>query len=58
MARKAGLSSMTWVSYRQAFAMFVLGATVPAATRIALIVGTWLCLLNKGSVIAAGIRRG
>jgi hypothetical protein len=53
MARKAGLSSMTWEN-RQAFAMFVRGATVPAATRIALIVGTWLCLLNQGSVIVNG----
>ncbi|MDP9334084.1 MAG: nitrate/nitrite transporter NrtS [Actinomycetota bacterium] len=54
MARKTDLSSMTWVSYREAFSMFVRGATVPTATRIALIVGTWLSVLNLGSVIVNG----
>jgi hypothetical protein len=44
----------TWVSYRQALRMFVRGATVPTATRIAVVVGTWLSLMNQGSLIFHG----
>ncbi len=34
--------------------MFFRGATVPTAGRIALVVGTWLTLMNQGDRIAAG----
>jgi hypothetical protein len=34
--------------------MFFSGATVPSAGRIALLVGTWLSLMNQGSSIAHG----
>jgi hypothetical protein len=34
--------------------MFLRGVTVPAATRIALVVGTWLSLMNQGSAILDG----
>jgi hypothetical protein len=34
--------------------MFVRGATVATASRIALVVGTWLSWLNQGHVIADG----
>lgn len=44
----------TWVSYRQALRMFLRGATVPAASRIALVVGTWLSLMNQGGLILDG----
>jgi hypothetical protein len=44
----------TWVSYRQALRMFVGGATVPTATRIAVVVGTWLSPMNQGSLIFHG----
>jgi len=34
--------------------MFLRGATVASATRIALVVGTWLSLLNQSHLIAVG----
>lgn len=34
--------------------MFLAGATVPAAARIALVVGTWLSLMNQGDRIVHG----
>jgi len=34
--------------------MFLSGATVPTAGRIALVVGTWLTLMNQGDRIASG----
>ncbi len=43
-----------WVSYREALSLFVRGATVPTATRIAAVVGTWLSLMNQGSLILDG----
>jgi hypothetical protein len=43
-----------WDRYPEAFRLFLRGATVPVATRIALVVGTWLTLVNQGSAIAAG----
>ena len=36
----------TWESYRDAAAMFLRGATLATATRIAVVVGTWLSLVN------------
>ncbi len=45
---------MTWTSYGEAARMFLRGVTVPAATRIALVVGTWLSLMNHGEAILRG----
>lgn len=44
----------TWESYGEAAQLFVRGATVATAARIALVVGTWLSLLNQGRAIADG----
>ena len=44
----------TWVSYREAWRMFLRGATVASASRIAVVVGTWLSLMNQGHPIAEG----
>ena len=44
----------TWVSYRDAARMFWRGATFPTAIRIALVVGTWLSLMNQGGPIVDG----
>ena len=42
----------------EALRMFVRGATVPTATRIVVVVGTWLSLTNQGSLIFHGHPRG
>lgn len=47
-------SSATWESYRDAAAMFLRGATAGTASRISLVVGTWLSLLNQGHPILDG----
>jgi hypothetical protein len=44
----------TWTTYGEALAMFLAGATVPSAGRIALVVGTWLSLMNQGERILEG----
>ena len=44
----------TWESYREAFRLFLRGATVSTAVRIALVVGTWLSLMNQGHSIVHG----
>jgi hypothetical protein len=44
----------TWTTYREAAAMFFGGATFPAASRIALVVGTWLTAVNQWDAILAG----
>ena len=44
----------SWESYGDAARLFVRGATVATAARIALVVGTWLSLLNQGRAIAEG----
>jgi len=44
----------TWVSYRDAARLFLRGATVHTASRIALVVGTWLSLMNHGRAILHG----
>src|SRR5207302_10581431 len=44
----------TWVSYRQALRMFLRGATLPTASRIAVVVGIWLSAMNQGRPIADG----
>ena len=44
----------TWVTYRQALRMFLRGVTVPSALRIAVVVGTWLSLMNQGHLILHG----
>jgi hypothetical protein len=47
-------SEAAWVSYGEAVRLFLRGATAPTATRIALVVGTWLSLVNQGRAIADG----
>src|SRR5881296_2858248 len=44
----------TWDSYRDAARLFVRGASVATASRIALVVGTWLSLVNQGRAIVDG----
>lgn len=44
----------TWESYRDAARLFLSGATVPSALRIAAVVGTWLSLMNQGPAIVDG----
>jgi len=44
----------TWTSYRQALEMFLRGATLSSASRIALVVGTWLALINHGERLVHG----
>jgi hypothetical protein len=45
---------VTWVSYGEAAWMFLGGATLRPAIRIAAVVGTWLSLMNQGSLILEG----
>ncbi|MGH8978142.1 MAG: nitrate/nitrite transporter NrtS [Acidimicrobiia bacterium] len=47
-------AAVVWDSYRQAAAMFFRGATVSSASRIALVVGTWLSLVNQGEAVFDG----
>ena len=47
-------SRATWVTHGEALRMFLRGATVPSASRIALVVGSWLILLNHGDRLARG----
>jgi hypothetical protein len=42
------------VSYRDAAGLFMRGVTLAAATRIALVVGTWLSLINQGHLVLRG----
>lgn len=44
----------TWDRYGDALRMFLAGATLPTAGRIAAVVGTWLSLMNQGDRILAG----
>jgi hypothetical protein len=44
-----------WDSYGEAARLFLRGATFPAAARIALVVGTWLSVVNQGSAILDGV---
>jgi len=44
----------TWESYGEAIGLFLRGATFATAARIALVVGTWLSLMNQGRAIVAG----
>jgi hypothetical protein len=44
----------TWVSYREALGLFLRGATAPTAAWIALVVGTWLSLMNQGRLVLHG----
>ena len=46
--------SPTWITYRQAARLFLRGVTLPSAIRIALVVGTWLTLMNHGRLILDG----
>jgi hypothetical protein len=44
----------TWVSYTDAARLFLRGVTLPTAIRVALLVGTWLSLMNQGQLIVHG----
>lgn len=44
----------TWTTPREAAAMFLRGATARAASRIALVVGTWLTAVNQWAAIREG----
>jgi hypothetical protein len=44
----------TWESYGDALGLFLRGATLATATRIAAVVGTWLSLMNQGRAIVDG----
>ena len=49
-----GRAEGTWESYSDALRLFLRGATFATAVRIALIVGTWLSLMNQGRAIVDG----
>jgi hypothetical protein len=40
------------VSYQDAARLFLRGVTLPAAVRIAFVVGLWLSVMNQGQLIA------
>jgi hypothetical protein len=44
----------TWVSYADAARMFLRGVTLSSASRIAVVVGTWLSAVNQGHLITSG----
>jgi len=50
----AGGNALRWSTYRQAMVLIARGATARPAVKVALVVGTFLSLVNEGSVIAAG----
>jgi hypothetical protein len=52
--RSSRETKVAWDTYRQAATMFFRGVTVPSASRIALIVGTWLSFMNQGDAIVDG----
>ncbi len=52
--REASEARATWETYGEAARLFLSGATVPSATRIALVVGTWLILTNHGDTMLHG----
>jgi hypothetical protein len=54
LVQDRSLTPAVWDRYSQAIRMFLGGATVPTASRIALVVGTWLSLMNQGELIARG----
>ena len=54
LVQDRNFSPAVWDRYSQAIRMFLGGATVPTAGRIALVVGTWLSLMNQGDLIARG----
>lgn len=51
---KRARAAATWDSYSDAARMFARGATVATASRIAVVVGTWLSLMNQGRAIVDG----
>ena len=54
MTRRHASVPLTWVRYRDALRMFVRGVTIRSAVQIALVVGTWLSLVNQGHLIVQG----
>ena len=54
MVVRRARAEATWESYGDAFRLFVRGATVATASRIALVVGTWLSAMNQGRAIVDG----
>jgi hypothetical protein len=51
---KRARTEATWVTYADALRLFLRGATFATSTRIALVVGTWLSLMNQGRAIVDG----
>ena len=51
---KRARTEATWESYTDAARLFGRGVTVATASRIALVVGTWLSLMNQGRAIVDG----
>ena len=51
---KRARAEATWESYGDAFRLFLRGATLATAVRIAAVVGTWLSLMNQGRAIVDG----
>ena len=53
MANSFGVEAL-WDTKWEAARLFTHGATVRSASRIAVVVGTWLCALNQGRAIVDG----
>ncbi len=54
LGRTAAREVPTWMTPREALALFARGVTVRTAVKVALLVGTVLSLVNQGSTIASG----
>ena len=54
MTRRHASVPLTWVRYRDALRKFLRGVTIRSAAQIALVVGTWLSLVNQGHLIVQG----
>src|SRR5258708_7526757 len=54
MEKHRGAPRATWESYAEAVGMFLRGVTLGPASRIAVVVGTWLSVMNQGHAIAIG----
>ena len=44
----------TWETYGEGVRLFLRGVTVVASARIAVVVGTWLSLMNQGRAVLDG----
>lgn len=52
--RSASTRDLTWVRRRQAVLLILRGATFHTASRVALVVGTLLTVINQGEVVVNG----